>query len=188
MVTELARENKTKYIILGLLNHEPLSGYDLRQIAERSIGNFWTDLSFGQIYPTLRALEKRRLVSKTVELDEGRPLRKVYSITQEGKDELQKWLLEPADIEVFKLDILLKLYFGASVGIEHSIKKVREFLSRTKATLERYASFEKSLKEIVDQSRDHRFFLFTLEYGQYIMKAQLQWAKSTLETLSAMKP
>jgi PadR family transcriptional regulator AphA len=186
MATKLARENKTKYIILGLLSHEVLTGYDLRQIAERSIGNFWTDLSFGQIYPTLRALEKKGLVSKTVQIDEGRPLRKVYSITEDGREELRKWLLEPSDIEIFKLDILLKLYFGASVGVEHSIKKVEEFIHRNESTLERYAAFEKSLKEIVDQSRDHKFFLLTLEYGQYIMKAQLQWAKHALDTLQSM--
>jgi PadR family transcriptional regulator AphA len=188
MVIELVRENKTKYIILGLLSHESLTGYDLRQIAERSIGNFWTDLSFGQIYPTLRSLEKKRLVSKTVEVDESRPLRKVYSITQEGKDELQKWLVEPADMEIFKLDILLKLYFGASVGVEHSIKKVEEFIHRNETTLERYAAFEKSLRGIVNQSKDHKFFLLTLEYGLYITKAQLQWAKHALETLRTMKP
>jgi len=186
MVTELVRENKTKFIILGLLSHEPLTGYDLRQIAERSIGNFWTDLSFGQIYPTLRTLEKKGLVSKTVEVDEARPLRKVYSITQEGREELQKWLVEPADMEIFKLDILLKLYFGSIVGVEHSIKKVEMFIHRNETTLERYAAFEKSLRGIVNQSKDHKFFLLTLEYGQYITKAQLQWAKHTLETLRTM--
>jgi PadR family transcriptional regulator AphA len=186
VVIELARENKAKYIILGLLSHEPLTGYDLRQIAERSIGNFWTDLSFGQIYPTLRALERKGLVSKTVEVDEGRPLRKVYSITQEGREELWKWLLEPADIEIFKLDILLKLYFGASIGVEHSIKKIEEFINRNETTLERYAAFEKSLKSSVHQSKDHKFFLLTLEYGQYITMAQLHWARHALETLRAM--
>lgn len=185
-MTEVAKENKAKCIILGLLSHESLTGYDLRQIAERSIGNFWTDLSFGQIYPTLRTLEKKGLVSKSVEVDEGRPLRKVYSITQQGREELQKWLLKPADTEIFKLDILLKLYFGASVGVEHSIKKIEEFIGRNEATLERYAVFEKSLRGMMHQSRDHEFFLLTLEYGQYIMKAQLQWAKHALATLQTM--
>jgi PadR family transcriptional regulator AphA len=186
MATKLVRENKTKYIILGLLSHEALTGYDLRQIAERSIGNFWTDLSFGQIYPTLRALEKKGLVSKTIEIDEGRPLRKVYSITEDGREELRKWLLEPVDMEIFKLDILLKLYFGANVEIERSIKKIEEFIHRNETTLEQYATFEKSLRGIVNQGKDHKFFLLTLEYGQYITKAQLQWAKHTLETLQTM--
>lgn len=186
MVAELVRENKTKYIILGLLSHEPLTGYDLRQTAERSIGNFWSDLSFGQIYPTLRTLEKKGLVSKTIEMEEGLRLRKVYSITPEGIRELKDWLMEPADTEIFKLDILLKLYFGARVGIEHSIRNVESFKQRNEATMKQYDAFEKSLQNILERSEDHAFFLLTLQYGQYITRAQIQWADKALETLRAV--
>jgi DNA-binding PadR family transcriptional regulator len=185
-VDTLVRENKAKFIILGLLSHEPMTGYDLRQTAERSIGNFWTDLSYGQIYPTLKTLEKQGLVSKTVEVEEKQRLRKVYSITPEGIRDLQNWLMEPADTEIFKLDILLKLYFGAKVGIEHSIKNVETFKQRNEAAMERYDVFEKSLQRILHENEDHAFFLLTLQYGQYITRAQLQWANKALETLRAM--
>ena len=183
---KLVRENKAKYIILGLLSHEPLTGYDLRQTAERSIGNFWTDLSYGQIYPTLKTLEKQGFVSKTVEVEKGQRLRKVYSITPKGISELREWLMEPADTEIFKLDILLKLYFGARVGIEHSIKNVEEFKKRNENAMEQYDAFERSLQNILHKSEDHAFFLLTLQYGQYITRAQLQWANKALETLHAM--
>jgi PadR family transcriptional regulator AphA len=186
MVDTLVRENKAKFIILGLLSHESLTGYDLRQIAERSIGNFWTDLSYGQVYPTLKTLEKQELVSKAVEVEEGQRLRKVYSITPKGIRELQDWLKAPADTEIFKLDILLKLYFGARIGIEHSIRNVEEFKQRNEAAMERYSAFEKSLQSILHESEDHAFFLLTLQYGQYITRAQLQWADKALETLHTM--
>jgi DNA-binding PadR family transcriptional regulator len=184
-VDKLVRENKAKFIILGLLSHEPLTGYDLRQIAERSIGNFWTDLSFGQIYPTLKILEKQHLISKSIDVEEGPRVRKIYSITSAGIRELQDWLMEPADVEIFKLDILLKLYFGARVDIEHSIKNVEEFKQRNEVTMERYNTFEKSLQNILHESEDHAFFLLTLQYGQYITRAHLEWANKALETLNA---
>jgi PadR family transcriptional regulator AphA len=185
-VHTLVRENKAKFIILGLLSHESLTGYDLRQIAERSIGNFWTDLSYGQIYPTLKTIEKQGLVSKAIEVEETQRLRKVYSITPKGIRELQEWLMEPADTEIFKLDILLKLYFGARAGIEHSIRNVERFKQRNEATIEQYNAFEKSLQSILQESEDHAFFLLTLQYGQYITRAQLQWANKALESLHAM--
>ncbi|MDF1537540.1 MAG: PadR family transcriptional regulator [Candidatus Thorarchaeota archaeon] len=181
----LVRENKAKFIILGLLSHDSLTGYDLRQIAERMIGNFWTDLSYGQIYPTLRTLEKQGLVSKTAEVEEGERIRKIYSITPEGVGELRKWLIEPADTEILKLDILLKLTFGAKVGIEYSIKNVEEFKQRNEAAIERYDAIERSLHNTLHENEDHAFFLLTLHYGQYVTRAQIQWANKALETLHA---
>jgi DNA-binding PadR family transcriptional regulator len=186
-VIKLAKENKTRYIILGLLSHEPMTGYDIRQVAERSIGMFWSDLSYGQIYPTLKVLEKENLVSKSVKVEEGQRLRKIYTITPEGIEKLQDWLKEPADLEVFKLDILLRLYFGAKVDVEHSIKRIMTFKHRIEATLEQYDAFETALKNILHENRDHRFYLLTLQFGQHITRAQLDWAYQALDILETMK-
>ncbi|MFX0061701.1 MAG: PadR family transcriptional regulator [Candidatus Hermodarchaeota archaeon] len=179
----MARENKTKYIILGLLSHEPLTGYDIRQIAERAISNFWTEISYGQIYPTLKKLEKEGLVSKSIEVKENSPLRKVYSITSEGHKELRTWLETPADREVFKLDILLKLYFGAQTSIENSMKNIEMFRERNEKQLEEYKGFENNLRETLDESEDHFYILMTVLLGQHITKAQLQWVEEVLPML-----
>ncbi|MHA1951310.1 MAG: PadR family transcriptional regulator [Candidatus Thorarchaeota archaeon] len=183
----MAKENKTRHIILGLLSHEPMTGYDIRQAAERTIGKFWSDLSYGQIYPTLKVLEKEGLVSKSVKVEEGQRLRKIYSITPDGIENLQGWLKEPADSEIFKLDILLKLYFGARVDIEHSIKKIEQFKHRNEETLAECDSFETSLKSILKENKDHRFYLLTVQFGQLITKAQLDWADQALDMLKTMK-
>jgi DNA-binding PadR family transcriptional regulator len=186
-VIKLAKENKTRYIILGLLSHEPMTGYDIRQVAERSIGRFWSDLSYGQIYPTLKALEKEGFVSKSVKVEEGQRVRKIYSITQDGIENLQDWLKEPADLEIFKLDILLRLYFGAKVDIEHSIKRIMTFKQRIEATLEQCDAFESTLKNVLHESKDHSFYLLTIQFGQHITKAQLDWADQALDMLKTMK-
>ncbi len=52
----MARENKTKYALLGLLNVCPGSGYDIKKLMEQSTSNFWNE-SYGQIYPILKDVD-----------------------------------------------------------------------------------------------------------------------------------
>jgi DNA-binding PadR family transcriptional regulator len=183
----LTRENKTKYIILGLLSHEPQTGYDIRQTAENNIGHFWTDISYGQIYPTLRKLEKQNLVTKDVDTGAGQRLKKVYSITDEGWRVLREWLHEPADPEVYKIDLLLKLYFGVQGDIEDNIRHVREFRERQQSLIRLYDAFEENLRAVLDKDPAHPYILLTLKFGQKLMRANLEWANETLKTLESMK-
>ena len=37
----MAKDNTTRYIILGLLNHEPLSGYDMKKQIDIMVSQFW---------------------------------------------------------------------------------------------------------------------------------------------------
>ena len=80
--------------LLGMLSLGPMSGYDLRQMIERSTANFWNE-SFGQIYPALKKLMESGLVTMEEQRPEGQRLRKVYRLTAEGKKKLnaesQRW-------------------------------------------------------------------------------------------------
>ena len=49
----MAKENRSKYAVLGMLATGPKSGYDIKQTIETSIGHFWNE-SYGQIYPILK--------------------------------------------------------------------------------------------------------------------------------------
>ncbi len=59
----MAKTNTTIYIILGLLEHEDLSGYDIKKKIDYMISHFW-DVGYGQIYPTLKTLEAEGLITK----------------------------------------------------------------------------------------------------------------------------
>ena len=66
-----------------------LSVYEINKLIKTSMGSFW-DISYSQIYPTLRSLEKEGAVTKEVEFNEIGPNRKVYSITNEGVSKVQE--------------------------------------------------------------------------------------------------
>ena len=52
----MARSSQTHMAVLGALSTEPMTGYALREAIRDVLGHFWSE-SFGQIYPTLQALE-----------------------------------------------------------------------------------------------------------------------------------
>ena len=105
------RSPQGRYLLLGLLDLEDQSGYDLKQTIEQSVGHFWRE-GYGQIYPALEQLEQAGLVESHVERQSGRPDRKVYTLLEMGRERLREWLKEPARDEVPRNELLLKLFFG----------------------------------------------------------------------------
>jgi DNA-binding PadR family transcriptional regulator len=84
-----------KFLLLGLLASGPRHGYELKGLFEQLFGGTWP-LNPGQVYMTLERLEEAGLVtSKRVE-QELLPDRRVYEITQEGRQELKRWTAEPS--------------------------------------------------------------------------------------------
>ena len=53
--------NSTSYVVLGMLRHEPRSGYEIKRAVDSSTRFFWA-ASYGQIYPELRRMAKAGLV------------------------------------------------------------------------------------------------------------------------------
>jgi DNA-binding PadR family transcriptional regulator len=181
----MSKENKTVFAILGLLQHEPLSGYDIKKRLE-IIHYFW-DAGFGQIYPTLKELENLGLIYKQTGDRHGRRERKVYAITTAGRKELAKWLKVPAAKENVRYEILLKLFFGSLNPPEVNLNNISEFRFRNQSNLNTLEQFEGELTDLIGQSPDHLYYWLTVRFGQYVYKAYLQWADEAIALLQNMK-
>ena len=94
-------------LCLAMLSAGDRSGYDIRKTLSEGAWSHFADASFGSIYPALAKLEADGLVQVREENTPGRPLRKVYSITDEGHGELRESLSQPAPRDVFKSPFLL---------------------------------------------------------------------------------
>jgi len=78
------------YALLGLLQQEPRSGYDLRKIfANTPMGTF-SD-SPGAIYPALERLEKRGFVRSRIEERSGLRRRRLFRPTASGIRAFKTW-------------------------------------------------------------------------------------------------
>src|SRR5947209_3092972 len=83
--------------ILGLLAIKPMSGYDLSRSYQRALQQIWY-APLGQVYPTLRKMQRDGLLRVTVKIQKDRPNRKVYSLTPKGRTSLVGWLSQPATL------------------------------------------------------------------------------------------
>jgi PadR family transcriptional regulator AphA len=104
-----------KHTLLGLLNVEPLSGYDIKKIVEKTPFMYWSGNN-NQIYSTLSELLAEGQVIKETQHQEGAPSRKVYSITQKGVNELNRWLTSDTDAPVLRRQILVKLALASHLS------------------------------------------------------------------------
>jgi DNA-binding PadR family transcriptional regulator len=78
------------YALLGLLQQEPRSGYDLRKIfANTPMGTF-SD-SPGAIYPALERLQRRGYVRSQILESSGLRRRRMYRPTASGKRAFRAW-------------------------------------------------------------------------------------------------
>src|SRR5579859_2559184 len=141
----MAKENKSRYAILGMLSTEPMSGYDIKKAIENSVANFWNE-SYGQIYPILKQLADMGLTTSHTEKQEGKPERYVYTLTDKGREELLHWLTEPVEHAVERNELLLKLFFGRQNSIADNVEHVQQFRTLQEQLLRKYQGIEGFLK------------------------------------------
>ena len=105
----------TSFLLLGMVALGPLSGYDIKQMADGSTRHFW-QISYGQIYPELKALEKAGMV-KAAEAARGSRQRTLHQLTDTGAEALTDWISDSkvAPVEL-RDEMLLKLFFSDTVG------------------------------------------------------------------------
>lgn len=178
----MGKENTTRYILLGFLHHEDMSGYDLKKRMDLSIGHFW-NASFGQIYPSLRELLAEGLVEQRECASEKGPNRLVYSITEQGRQALSCWLETPEDKEYFRSELLLKLFFSAGVPKAYSLARVEAFRARQEPNLSLMQQFTTELASILEDAPDHRHYYLTALFGKYVYQAYVDWAKEAARLL-----
>lgn len=179
----MSKDNIAKFIILGLLSHEPSTGYEIKKKVEYSISYFW-DISYGQIYPVLKKLEEEELATKETKIAEKGPNRKIYTITKNGEKELKKWLLQP---EKKENEILLKLFFGRQLSYEENIEKIKKFNETRSKEILQLEHSEKELFSIFDKDDDHIYFLLVALFGITSFKAHLKWSEMAIKLLDRMK-
>jgi len=76
-------------LVLGILQEEGLHGYEIaKRIREKGVNSL--EVAEGRLYPALHKLELDGLIQAEWIPQDGRPPRKVYSLTESGRAELSK--------------------------------------------------------------------------------------------------
>ncbi|MBO6757022.1 MAG: helix-turn-helix transcriptional regulator [Roseibium sp.] len=103
-------------LCLAILTFGDATGYEIRKESTEGRFSYFDDASFGSIYPALARLEADGMVTVREEHQPGKPARKVYSITDAGRDEFLASLCEPQAPDTFKSPFLLIAMYAAELG------------------------------------------------------------------------
>lgn len=121
-------------VVLALLAKEPSHGYQLQSRLRQALGPLGAQLNPGQIYVTLRRLEKAGLVAPEPESESDRSTRKVYGLTAAGQERVAEWIGDVAWPGPHLTEFHLKLVAAATAGLADPITIVdaqrRELLRR----------------------------------------------------------
>ena len=174
-------------ILLGLLR-DPATGYALKSTFSEGIRHFWS-AELSQIYPTLKRLEGRGMLHSRIEPSAKGPNRKVYSLTDTGREELLRWLRSGPVVGTERFVYLAQLYFMDVLG---DLAETRAFMTALRDHLVRWlAQLESVEREVTTAHGDapehysdagfHRFA--TLRMGIHSIGSKVAWCDETLAAI-----
>ena len=130
-----------KTVCLGMLTQGDASGYDLKKYFESSFGHFFA-AGYGSIYPALAALADQGLVNCEEVPQDGKPDRKVYSITDRGREELAAALVDPNPSHKVRSEFLAMMFFAHLLDENHINMVLDNRIQECNRLLESIRSFE----------------------------------------------
>lgn len=174
-----------KHGILGLLNYSDMTGYEIKEIFEHSLNYFWTAQT-SQIYRELQTLKKNNWAKCTLIEQQGKPHKKVFHITDEGKKELMNWLVFEDSGFTIRTPLLMKVFFMGELNIEESIafftnfkKQIEDYMWELQAA-DQYIDY---FSQVVSDKKRTLFWELNLDYGKRNMKMHSEWADSCITKL-----
>jgi DNA-binding PadR family transcriptional regulator len=170
-------------VILTVLAHQPMTGYEIARSFDQVLSHFW-HASHQQIYRELARLKGDGCVVFREVPQSGKPAKKLYSLTKEGRTQLQKWVAARAGPPLPRYDLLVKLLAGLMVnkpGIQREIARTQR---ETTAYRQQLRSMQRScLDQPLESGYDAALYL-ALRRGLLLVDAQLAWLGEVSRFLS----
>jgi DNA-binding PadR family transcriptional regulator len=146
-------------VLLGFLMRNSMTGYDLKKAFSISF-SFFSGLSYGSIYPALKKMEKQGLITQRLEIQDGAPNRKVYTITEAGEAAFLDALRSPFAQEQPKNAFLMRLFFFAHLSPEDRWAIVANYLDFVEQVQKQMESARPEIEACAD-----RFQYLCFEFG-----------------------
>ncbi|NTV37461.1 MAG: PadR family transcriptional regulator [Anaerolineaceae bacterium] len=176
-----------KHAILGFLSFQPMTGYDLKKVFDRSVRHFWP-ANQSQIYRTLADLKDEGLVSQETIEREDRLDMKVYDITADGRTELMRWLTTPLPHQDYREAFLIQIYFGGKLSNDEVISLLKHQIEDLEAGQAIYTALYQMYQAMMKDHPARRNLFFStlsLEYGISSNKAAIHWLNSVVARLES---
>ena len=151
---EIKQMSVLKYAILGLLNQRSMTGYEITKQFNLALCEFW-NVNHSQIYPELKLLHKQKKIEYEVEISGNILEKKVYTITDTGKEDFISWLrgkysIPPTSKDEFKL----QLFFANELDLDSRIELIEHHLQQHRDRLNHLINNRKRFEVIPSKNSD----------------------------------
>jgi DNA-binding PadR family transcriptional regulator len=172
-----------KHAILGFLTMRPFSGYEMTKLINESINAFWSATQ-SQVYQTLKQLKNQGLVRMERVQQENRPDKKVYEITDKGKEELLDWLTTPQGLPTFRIPLLVQITFSYHLENDQILALFQSHANACRQRLESLRRGEETERYMkYGTPRMQRLWQLTRTNGIGYYEAELDWIEQAIEDL-----
>jgi PadR family transcriptional regulator, regulatory protein AphA len=164
-----------RHAVLGLLAVEPSTGYDLAQRFDRSLASAW-HAGHSQIYPELARLQDAAMVEV---VSEGPRRSRTWAITERGRDELRRWMIETAPNRAQRNETAVRWFLLALIEPADRrivLERERAFAGTEIARLEAIAAR-------LDSTAGPHPFRPTVELGLRLTAVMSAWLDEQLDAL-----
>jgi len=175
-------KRKTKYVLLGLLRDESLTGYELKSAIDNRMSFFWQE-SYGQIYPELKMLLEDKMIDVLSDNNETKHDKVKYKITNRGLSVFNKWMNEENEKDTVRSEALLKFFLADSTNLDALTKHLEIYNKHSVDLLELYLQYERQLTGLVGVHDNHKYLLEILSLGIKQQELYSQWSREYLKKI-----
>jgi DNA-binding PadR family transcriptional regulator len=161
--------------LLALLAKEPAHGYELKARLETIFGEAYPSPNIGQIYVTLQRLERDGLVCSQDVVQTTRPNKRVYELTDAGREAVLTWMDRPSDGPRVRDDFFMKLALSEQAGASDRLglinRQRRHYLSQMRGLTELMAECDRRIPQLL------------IEGAMLHLQADLDWLQRCQEEM-----
>lgn len=174
------------HVILTVLSTRDATGYDITKEFSATIGYFWK-ASHQQVYRELNKMAEQGLVTCVLEPQDGKPDRKVYSITEIGRSTLGEWFEQPTAHPTVRDEFSAKLIACSVQSAEPYRLQLLELVEESRKLVLHYQEIAASYyPNPAKLNKLQRLERLTLRRNLLARQAWIEWADEVLAELSEM--
>jgi DNA-binding PadR family transcriptional regulator len=170
----------TEFALLGFLRRQSMHGYEIhQQLSDTTgLGLVWR-LKQSQLYALLAKLEREGYVTTTVEYQDTRPPRKMFELTEAGRQAFLEWMERPVPQgRKLRLDFLAKFYFAQLEGPEVALR----LIEGQRVVCRDWLRQQTEETDLLRQSWPYDWLVHKFRMGQ--IEAMLAWLDTCQEALA----
>lgn len=161
-------------VCLSILYDGEATGYEIRRLLVEGEYSYFVEASYGSIYPALAKMEAEGLVTSRTEQQDGKPAKKIYSITDSGRTVFIQALFEPLGEETFRSPFMLFARFAHMLPAELVELRINEQLDRMTQVQRKLSELAESRGSNAADAWIIRHGLACMEIGERHLRENMQ--------------